>query len=121
MRSKQRLDRDDRSTSAFDVGLQAERTGLAWDRTALAVIATGLLLVRATTTNDQVFLAVFGLCVVTSGGALACLSAQRYEQLQARLRSGSSTAHFRLVVAVSATAMIAAMVGLALAVALVVE
>lgn len=56
---------DPDSRALFDIGAQAERTSLAWQRTALGVVAVGALSIRwSVTENFPVFpgiaLVVFG-------------------------------------------------------------
>lgn len=50
----------------FDVGAQAERTALAWQRTALGVMAVGALSVRWSVTED--FPVLPGIALVVFGG-----------------------------------------------------
>ena len=54
------------SRRLFDIGAQAERTALAWQRTALGVVAVGALTVRWSVTED--FPVLPGIALVVVGG-----------------------------------------------------
>jgi uncharacterized membrane protein YidH (DUF202 family) len=58
---------------AFDLGLQRERTSLAWTRTALAMVANGLLVLVRHEQSFPLVLAV-GLSVFWVGLALVTLA-----------------------------------------------
>lgn len=60
-----------------DPGLQAERTALAWSRTALAVLANALLIARAGMASQRTELLVFGLLLLCAAGATQAFSAWR--------------------------------------------
>lgn len=69
-----------------DPGLQQERTALAWDRTALAMLATALVYARAVGppyVRLEHVPAVVGLVV---GAGMLVLGARRYRDLHAVLR-----------------------------------
>ncbi|MTV24797.1 DUF202 domain-containing protein [Nitriliruptoraceae bacterium ZYF776] len=66
-------------------GLQAERTALAWDRTALALAANGALLVRAGSDGLEVA-RVVGFVLLALAGAGLLVGRRRY-----LLRVGGAT------------------------------
>ncbi|MBW3620995.1 MAG: DUF202 domain-containing protein [Actinobacteria bacterium] len=79
--------RPDRPDRVFDEGLQQERTALAWDRTALAMLASGLVYARAV---GPPYVRVAHLPVAVAlgvGAAMLLLGARRYADLHATLRA----------------------------------
>ncbi|HEX8886950.1 MAG TPA: DUF202 domain-containing protein [Noviherbaspirillum sp.] len=50
--------------SSYDPGLQAERTALAWSRTAFAFLVNALLWLRAGLADDDSMLLLFGLALL---------------------------------------------------------
>ncbi|MEX1178888.1 MAG: DUF202 domain-containing protein [Nitriliruptor sp.] len=86
----------------FDEGLQAERTSLAWDRTALTIGGVGALLARAGGTSLPwawpVAVAAFALAA-----ALLLLARSRYVHRDASLR-GEHAAPTHALIAVAGTA-----------------
>lgn len=96
---------------AVDVGLQPERTYLAWTRTGLAFAAVAALLIRRAS-EGQAWLLAFGVpaAIIT---AVVLLRAQwRYRATVARLREGLSPYEPRLVAAVAAAACFVSIGGL---------
>jgi uncharacterized membrane protein YidH (DUF202 family) len=59
--------------SPYDPGLQAERTALAWSRTAFAFLVNALLWLRAGLADDDSMLLLFGLVLLAlAAGFHAC-------------------------------------------------
>lgn len=57
----------------YDSGLQAERTALAWSRTAIAFLVNAMLWLRAGLADDDSALLLFGLALLAlSAGFHAC-------------------------------------------------
>ncbi|HEU0199380.1 MAG TPA: DUF202 domain-containing protein [Burkholderiaceae bacterium] len=52
-----------------DPGLQSERTALAWNRTSLAIVANGLLALRAGWISGQAAIVVLALALLIAAGA----------------------------------------------------
>jgi uncharacterized membrane protein YidH (DUF202 family) len=102
-----------------DPGLQAERTSLAWDRTALTVGAVGALIARAGGTVLP-WAWVLAVLVLTVAGVGLLLGRSRYVRRDASLREGAGAPGHRLVAAAGvtgvavSTAALAVVVGIAL-------
>jgi uncharacterized membrane protein YidH (DUF202 family) len=82
-----------RPTEVFDVGLQHERTSLAWERTAISMMVAGLVLSRFAATEEFWLLAAGGMAQVVFGAALLVWSGSHYEELHGVLRSGTDVVH----------------------------
>jgi uncharacterized membrane protein YidH (DUF202 family) len=102
-----------------DPGLQAERTSLAWDRTALTVGAVGALLARAGGTVLP-WAWVLAVLVLTAAGIGLLLGRSRYVRRDASLRADGIPPGHRLVATAGVTgvgvslAALAVVVGVAL-------
>lgn len=78
---------DRRPGHPVDPGLQAERTAMAWQRTALGVGGIGALLVHyAGGLGVRAIPGIFGLAVAL---ALVLASERRYERTVRRVRAGA--------------------------------
>ena len=84
--------RPDRPERVFDPMLQHERTALAWERTAIAVMVTGVLFARQATEIHE-SLAVLGIAQVVLGGVVLIWAGWHYDDLHAPLRRGQSPVH----------------------------
>jgi uncharacterized membrane protein YidH (DUF202 family) len=85
--------REPRPDAVFDVGLQHERTSLAWERTAFSLMAAGLLLSRFAATEAMWLLAIGGMAQVTLGALLLVWAGAHYEELHGPLRVGGDVVH----------------------------
>ncbi len=83
----------DRPREVFDRGLQHERTSLAWERTAIAMMVAGVLLARYAAQSLHLVFAFIGFGEVLAGAAVLLWSGQHYENLHGRLRLGESPVH----------------------------
>lgn len=81
-----------RPTQVFDPKMQHERTALAWERTAIAGMALGLLMTRSGATVHP-GLGLVGIVHVGLGAALLIWSGKHYEALHGPLRAGQSPTH----------------------------
>jgi len=90
-----------------DPGLQAERTALAWNRTALAMLANGLLTLRAGVQTGEVELLGFGLLMLALAAAGAATGWIRRRQLA----TGSAAAPAVWLMAGTAAAVLVAALG----------
>jgi uncharacterized membrane protein YidH (DUF202 family) len=84
---------DRRPPAVFDLGLQHERTSLAWERTAISVVVAGLLLSRFAATEGFWLLAAGGMGQVTFGAVLLVWAGTHYEDLHGPLRLGTDVVH----------------------------
>lgn len=67
-----------------DAGLQAERTALAWTRTALALFVNALLALRAGWSHDHVVVTALGAALLVAAAAAAACGAWRRRCLLSR-------------------------------------
>ena len=70
-----------RPENSIGGGLQHERTALAWERTAVAMMVAGVVLARYATQDTHVFLSVGGLAQTVAGASLLWWAARHHEQL----------------------------------------
>lgn len=93
------------SEGRTQVGLQPERTYLAWTRTALAFAAVAVLLIHRATEGDAWLLA-FAVPAAFVAAAVLVRAHWRYRMTMLRLERGGSPASPRLVAAVSLAACV---------------
>jgi uncharacterized membrane protein YidH (DUF202 family) len=86
---------DERPATSFDPGLQHERTALAWERTAIAVMIAGLVLGRFAAVHEFWVFAAIGLLQTAFGAGLLVWTGVRYEDLHGPLREGVDIVHPR--------------------------
>lgn len=99
----------------FDVGAQAERTALAWQRTALGVVAVGALSVRWSVAED--FPVLPGIAMVVFGG-LAGLFVVRQRYLRVlRTVQSAQTPLSRYLIPLTTIFMVVVLAVIALGVA----
>lgn len=77
----------------FDVGLQHERTALAWERTAIAMMVAGVILARYAAVDAHPGIAVIGVAQIAVGGTVLLWAAWHYEDLHGPLREGNPVVH----------------------------
>jgi uncharacterized membrane protein YidH (DUF202 family) len=82
-----------RPDESFDRGLQHERTALAWERTAIALMIAGLVLSRAAALEEQWVVAAVGLLLTVFGGSVLIWAGVHYEDLHGPLRRGDDVVH----------------------------
>jgi putative membrane protein len=104
-----------RQTTIFDLGLQHERTALAWERTAIATMVSGVLLARYAAESAHVLLAIIGLLQTASGGALLLWASLHYDARGHHLRDSTAVAQPTIarLIGLSTVAFIAASLVLA--------
>ena len=82
-----------RPTTIFDGALQHERTALAWERTAIAMMIAGLVLSRFAAVHEFWVFAAVGLLQTAFGAGLLVWSGSHYEDLHGPLREGADIVH----------------------------
>ncbi|MFD0691193.1 DUF202 domain-containing protein [Actinomadura fibrosa] len=94
----------------WDRGAQPERTALAWSRTTLALIATGLLCVRLAPSEPG---AAAAAAVVCGGAALQLRRARAgFRTRRRRLRAGHTVADPVSILLATALTMLLGLVGI---------
>lgn len=83
----------ERPSTVFDVGLQHERTALAWERTAIASMVAGVLMARYASESLHFAFAFVGLGQVVVGAGVLLWSARHYDELHGPLRAGETPIH----------------------------
>jgi uncharacterized membrane protein YidH (DUF202 family) len=82
-----------RWSTVVDPGLQQERTALAWERTAIAVMVSGVLLARSAANTAHWTIALAGLLQTVIGGAILIWAGVHYTELRGPLLEGSDVVH----------------------------
>jgi uncharacterized membrane protein YidH (DUF202 family) len=88
-----RRTRPPRPESSFDRGLQHERTALAWERTAIAMMISGLVLSRYAAVNTSLVVVAAGLLQTAFGAGLLVWAGSHYDDLHGPLREGADVVH----------------------------
>lgn len=83
----------ERPAQVFDAGLQQERTALAWERTSIASMVSGVLLARYSAAELHVAVAAIGVLQVVLGAGLLIWAGAHYDELHGPLRAGDSPVH----------------------------
>jgi uncharacterized membrane protein YidH (DUF202 family) len=76
-----------------DEGLQHERTALAWERTAIAMMVAGVVAARYLAQSLHVVFAIVGLAQVVVGAALLIWSGKHYDETRGPVRPDESPLH----------------------------
>ncbi len=95
--------RSRRRGQAFDPGLQAERTSMAWQRTALGVGGTSALLVHVA--DRDLLAAIPGVAGLAAALALLLVGERRYAWTLSRLKAQRSPLDHVLVRITATTAV----------------
>ncbi len=104
--------RRERDEPPHDAGLQAERTAMAWQRTALGVGGVSALLLHQTGGRlVQSLPGMFGLAMAI---VLLVLSELRYERTVSRISSGADPVHARLLLLLALTVSLLAIMAIGL-------
>jgi uncharacterized membrane protein YidH (DUF202 family) len=100
--------RPPRPESSFDTGLQHERTALAWERTAIAMMVSGIVLARFAAVNTSLLVVAIGMLQTAFGAGILVWAGAHYDDLHGPLREGADVVHpqaTRLVGLVTVTAI----------------
>src|SRR5690349_9577647 len=103
--------RHDAIPAVRDPGLQAERTMLAWNRTALAVLVNALVALRSGWAREEATITILAVALLFAGGATFAYGLWRGRQLLNGNRPASVAPH--PIIAVAAVALMACAVELA--------
>jgi uncharacterized membrane protein YidH (DUF202 family) len=108
---------NERPVTVFDAGLQHERTALAWERTAIAMMVAGLVLSRFAAIHEYWIFAAVGLLQTAFGAGLLVWAGAHYEDLHGVLRDGADVVHSKATRVVGVVTVITVGLGLTMAVA----
>lgn len=107
--------RPPRPETSFDRGLQHERTALAWERTAIAMMVSGIVLSRFAAINSSLLVVAAGLMQTAFGAAVLVWAGSHYDDLHGPLREGADVVHPQAARVVGIVTVSAIGVGLVLA------
>ena len=103
---------DQRPEVPFSSSLQHERTALAWERTAIAVMVAGMVLARVSALEEAWASAVAGTVLTAAGGAVLVWAGLHYDDLHGPLRRGEDVVHPLAARLLGVMAMLVAAAGL---------
>lgn len=93
-RSRHRTPDAEPARGLFDGGVQQERTAMAWERTAIGLVAVGAAVGRSARFSELPFIEVAAALLALGFGALLLVwSGMHYESLHDVLRSGETPVH----------------------------
>lgn len=95
-----------RPDRVFDPAVQHERTALAWERTGVALMVGGALMLKHAIDSNATWAEALGLLVAVTGAVTLLWSAHRYESLHGVLRSGADVTHPAMLRAVAWVAVL---------------
>jgi uncharacterized membrane protein YidH (DUF202 family) len=102
-----------RFSQVHDPGLQQERTNLAWDRTALAVMVTSGIMVRAIGSPYPRLWHLLPAVTFLVGLLLLATDRHRYLVRWERMQAGGSAQSWRSILVVGLTAVVLGIGGVA--------
>lgn len=100
-------------------GLQYERTALAWERTAIAMMVAGVVLTRYAASDAHVLLSSFGIVQTAGGGLLLVWAGNNHDLLHDLSRPVGAVPQVNLTRAVGIGTVLFTTTALVLAVVLV--
>jgi uncharacterized membrane protein YidH (DUF202 family) len=96
----------------LDVGMQAERTYLAWTRTGLAFAAIGALLMHRAAQGGADWLIGFGIPAALTAAVILARAHWRYRVTVSAVEQGRSPASPRLLAALALATLVVSVGGL---------
>lgn len=108
-----------RPTNAIGGGLQHERTALAWERTAIAMMVAGVVLTRYAAGSLHFTIGFFGVAQTAAGGLLLAWAGRHDEQLHSFATPPSAVPQLVLTRLIGGTTVVFTGVALILAVLIV--
>ncbi|OZM72892.1 hypothetical protein CFN78_11560 [Amycolatopsis antarctica] len=99
--------------AVLDAGLQAERTRLAWSRTALSMVVSGALLLHAGLGGAGPLSVVPGVLVMSAAVACYLCGVRRYVHVRAAVRAGRRVTQSGVIRALSASCVLTGLLVLA--------
>jgi putative membrane protein len=98
--------------------LANERTFLAWARTCLAMVATGLVLARVLgDSGDDALIVASGIALIVLGASLGLLSYRNYRRNDAAIRTSAPLDRSALPLVLVVTIAVASIVAIVLSLA----
>lgn len=106
----------ERPAESFSEALQHERTSLAWERTAIALMVAATLLARYAASDGVWPVAGIAFALAAAGGVLLVWSGVHYDNLHEPLRSGEAFDHHREIKLVALGTAVVTATGLVLSI-----
>ncbi len=94
----------------IDPGLQSERTGLAWARTALSLAANAALVIRTGVAEGVGFLTIAGVGLAVIAAVVGILGWERHHQIVGAIIAGRRPLATRIVQVPAVGTIVAAVV-----------
>ncbi len=108
-----------RPVNSIGGGLQHERTSLAWERTAIAMMVAGVILARYAAQSIHYTLGFVGVAQTAAGGLLLAWAGRHDQDLHSPTRPASAVAQVGLTRLIGLVTIVFTRVALTLAVLLV--
>lgn len=105
-----------RWSTVIDPGLQQERTALAWERTAVVCMVSGILLTRYAAETSHWTTALAGLMQTVIGGGLLVWAGVHYTELRGPIEEGTDVVKPRATRLIGVTTVVFSGIALLLAI-----
>ena len=107
--------------TVFDVGLQHERTTLAWERTSISLVVAGTIVARWAAEDGLYLLAAVGALMALIGVGVLAWSGHNYANLHEPLEAGETPVHPYITRIVGWTTAVGSFAALTLGIILVIR